>query len=119
MFLLKKNEQICAGLLCSVVGSDIYMHVLAHDTKYDAMRLGWVCCYQAIEHLISEGFQQIHFLWGHYDYKKKMGAKPIELYRVLIIKNLIGSLLHPKILLRWSWEALRDSARKQRHKLVI
>lgn len=119
LFLLKKNEQICAGLLCSVVGNDVYMHVLAHDTKYDAKRLGWVCCYQAVEHLISKGFQRIHFLWGHYDYKRKMGAKPIKLYRVLIFKNFIGSLMHPKILLRWSWEALRDSARKQRHKLVI
>jgi hypothetical protein len=119
LFLLKKNEQICAGLLCSVVGSNIYMHVLAHDTKYDAMRLGWVCCYQAVEHLISEGFQQIHFLWGHYEYKRKMGAKLVELYRVLIFKNLIGSLMHPKILLQWCWEALRDSARKHRHKLVI
>lgn len=119
LFLLKKNEQICAGLLCSVVGNDIYMHVLAHDTKYDAMRLGWVCCYQAVEHLISKGFERIHFLWGHYDYKKKMGAKPVKLYRVLIFKNLIVSLMHPKILLRWSWEALRDTARKYRHRLMM
>ena len=119
LFLLKKNEKICAGLLCSVVGNDIYMHVLAHDTEFDAMRLGWVCCYQAIEHLISNGFQRIHFLWGHYDYKKKMGAKPVKLYRVLIFKNLIISLMHPKILLRWSWEALRDTARKYRHRLVM
>jgi hypothetical protein len=119
LFLLKKKDQICAGLLCSVVGNDIYMHVLAHDTKYDALRLGWVCCYQAVEHLISENFQRIHFLWGHYDYKKKMGAKPIELYRVLIVRSLTKSLLHPKILMQWIFEACRDRARKHRHRLVV
>jgi len=119
LFLLKKNDRICAGLLCSVVGNDIYMHVLAHDTKYDALRLGWVCCYQAVEHLISENFQRIHFLWGHYDYKKKMGAKPIELYRVLIFRSLTRSILHPKILMQWVFEACRDKARKNRHRLVV
>ena len=119
LFLLIKNNQICAGLLSSVVGKDIYMHVLALDAKYDSMRLGWVCCYLSIEYLISEGFQRIHFLWGHYDYKKKMGAKPIALYRVLIFKSVIRSFLHPKILLKWGWETLRDSARRYRYRLVL
>ncbi len=119
LFLLKKNEQICAGLLCSVVENDIYLHVLAHDTKYDALRLGWVCCYQAVEHLISKGFERIHFLWGHYDYKKKMGAKPIELYRVLIFKSVFRSMLHPTILMRWCANVLRDSTRKLKHRSVL
>jgi hypothetical protein len=119
LFLLKKNEQIYAGLLCSVYGEDIYMHILAHDTKYDAMRLGWVCCCLTIEHLISQGFQRVHFLWGHYDYKKKMGAKPIVLYRVLIFKTLIGSFMHPTILMQWCWETFRDVARKYRHRFMV
>ncbi len=119
LFILKKNDEICAGLLCSVIDTDVYMHVLGHDQKFNAMRLGLVCCILTIEHAISQGYKRLHFLWGHYDYKKKMGAKPVELYRLLILKSLSKGLLHPMILGHWYWNGLRDVIRKYRHRYVL
>ncbi len=119
LYLLKKNDEICAGLLCSVIDTDIYIHVLAHDQKFNALRLGLVCCILTIEHAISNEYQRLHFLWGHYDYKKKMGAKPVELNRLLILKNVRKGLLHPLILGRWYWDCWRDMSRKYWHKYVL
>jgi len=116
LFLLKKNDEICAGLLCSVIDTDVYMHVLAHDQQFNVMRLGLVCCILTIEHAISQGYKRLHFLWGHFDYKKKMGAKPVELYRLLILNSLSKGLLHPLILGHWYWNSLRDVIRKYKHK---
>jgi len=119
LFILKKNDEICAGLLCSVIETDVYLHVLAHDQKFNAMRLGLVCCILTIEHAISQGYKRLHFLWGHYDYKIKMGAKPVELYRLLILKSLSKGLLHPLILGHWYWNGLRDAIRKYKYRYVL
>jgi len=116
LFLLKKNDEICAGVLCSVIDSDVYMHVLAHDQKYNSMRLGLVCCFLTIEYVISQKYRRLHFLWGHYDYKKKMGAKPVVLCNVLVVKSLSKCLLHPLLLGQWCCHGLRDMMRKYRHR---
>ena len=117
--LLKKNDEICAGLLCSVTGSDLYMHVLAHDPAFDKLRLGLVCCYLTVEHVISQNFKRLHFLWGHYAYKKQLGAKPVNLSRVLVIKNLGLVFLHPIILGQWYVNKAIDLLRELRHKQLL
>lgn len=116
IFLLKKNNVICAGLLCSVVGTDVFMHVLAHDPAFDKLRLGLVCCSKTIDYVISQKSQHLHFLWGHYDYKKQLGAKPVDLNRVLVIKNISDVLLHPLIMGHWYVSKARDLLRGIRHK---
>ncbi|MFN5446865.1 MAG: GNAT family N-acetyltransferase [bacterium] len=116
LFLLKKDNVICAGFICTALGTDVFMHVLAHDPAFDKLRLGLVCCSKTIEHLISLNYQHLHFLWGHYDYKKQMGAKPVDLSRVLVIKGIGYELLHPIIMGLWYVTKARDQLRKLRHK---
>jgi hypothetical protein len=117
--LLKANDEICAGLLCSVTGSDIYMHVLAHDPVFDKLRLGLVCCILTVEHLISHNFKRLHFLWGHYAYKKQLGAKPVDLSRVLVFKSLGLGITHPIIMAHWYANKARDLLRQLRHKQLL
>jgi hypothetical protein len=119
IFLLKKNNEICAGLLCSVVGTDVYMHVLAHDPAFDKLRLGLVCCIKTIDYVISHKYHRLHFLWGHYDYKKQLGAKPIDLKRVLVIRGLRFGLLHPLIMGLWYVTKMRDLLRELHHQRLV
>jgi len=116
VFLLKKDNEICAGLLCSVVGKEIYLHVLAHDSSFDKLRLGLICCLKMIDYVNAHNFQGIHFLWGHYDYKKQLGARPIDLNRVLVIKNRRVILMHPIMMAKWYLIKMRDILRELRHK---
>ena len=114
---LKIEGEICAGLLCSAVGSDIYMHVIAHDPRYDDLRLGLLCCCLTIRHAISQKYIRFHFLWGHYDYKRKLGGKPVPLSRLLIRRNVWQSVRHPVLTGRWLMLAARDSLRRLRQSL--
>jgi hypothetical protein len=117
--ILKKDGRICAGLLCTVTGTDVFMHVLAHDPSFDKLRLGLVCCCLTIEYVIEQQFKCLHFLWGHYDYKRQLGAQPIELSRVLVARNLSVGLLHPLFFCRYFFDRVRDLLRAFRHRRKV
>ena len=111
---LKIEGEIFAGLLCSAVGSDIYMHVIAHDPRYDDLRLGLLCCCLTIRHAISREYARFHFLWGHYEYKRKLGGQPVPLSRLLVRRNAWQSVRHPVLTGRWLLLTARDSLRRWR-----
>ena len=112
--VLKIDGEISAGLLCSAVGSDIYMHVIAHDPRHDDLRLGLLCCCLSIRHAISAGYARFHFLWGHYEYKRKLGGKPVPLRRVLVWRNVWQRWRHPVLAGRWLLLTTRDALRRWR-----
>lgn len=118
LFALRLEGEICAGLLCSVTGTDIYMHVVAHDPAYDDLRLGLVCCALAIQHSIELRFVRFHFLWGHYDYKRRLGGSARPLYRVLVAREPLQLLRHPIHSARWFLNAARDTARRWRRPAI-
>ncbi len=118
LFALRLDGEICAGLLCSVTGRDICMHVIAHDPAHDDLRLGLVCCYLAIRHAIGLGLARFHFLWGHYDYKRRLGGSARPLYRVLVPRSRAHLFRHPVHASRWLAESARDTLRRWRRPAV-
>lgn len=118
LFALRLDGAICAGLLCSVTGRDIHMHVIAHDPAHDDLRLGLVCCCLAIQHAIGLRFARFHFLWGHYDYKRRLGGSARPLCRVLVSRTPWHLLWHPVHAARWGLDMARDAARRWRRPTV-
>ena len=103
--VIEIEGEVCAGLLCTLAGRDLYMHVIAHDAAYDDFRLGYLCAASTIQAAISQRLLRIHFLWGRYDYKTQLGAIRQPLYKICLIKNWFSCLRHPVLLITYlSWQ---------------
>ncbi len=96
--VIEIDGEIRAGLLCTLAGNDITMHVIAHDPAYDDLRLGFLCCVMTIQEAIAQGLQRFHFLWGHYDYKTRLGGRRTALSQVLLMRGYGFALLHPRLI---------------------
>jgi CelD/BcsL family acetyltransferase involved in cellulose biosynthesis len=98
--LIEIDQVICAGLLCTVSGEDVFMHVIAHDPRHDDLRLGFLCCYLAIQSAIAERMARFHFLWGHYEYKTRLGGKEQPLSKMVLYKSRLHMAHHPLLMMR-------------------
>ena len=110
--LIEIDHIVCAGLLCTVSGQDVFMHVIAHDPQHDDLRLGFLCCYLTIQSMIAERMARFHFLWGHYDYKTRLGGKEQPLVRIILYKSRLHMARHP-VLLTWYLLAITRRLLKQ------
>lgn len=117
--LIEIDGEIRAGLLCTLAGKDIYMHVIAHDPDFDDLRLGFLCCVLTIQEAIAQGLERFHFLWGHYDYKTRLGGVRADLRQMLLLRSPLAVLLHPRkiggLVAARLRAALRERARRWRH----
>lgn len=112
--IIEINEVVCAGLLCTVSGTDVFMHVIAHDPQYDDLRLGFLCCYLTIQSTIAARMTRFHFLWGHYDYKTRLGGKEQPLTRLVLYKSTLHRLLHPLLHQQYWVARVRQAVRAWR-----
>ncbi len=104
-----------AGLLCTLAGNDVYMHVIAHDPAFDEMRLGYLCCVLCIEAAIAQRLHRFHFLWGWYDYKIRLGGQRQALEHALLWRNRRAAWRHPLWFMRQQWLSLKSVLRERRH----
>ena len=114
MALITLDGKPCAGLLCTIAGDDLFMHVIAHDPALDDLRLGFLCCVSTIEAAIADGLQHFHFLWGHYDYKTRLGGHAQPLQQLVLFKHRPAMLLHPRLLMRQLVAGARNFVRQKR-----
>lgn len=114
--VIEINGQIRAGTLCTLAGDDLYMHVIAHDPAFDDLRLGFLCCALTIQAAIGRQLRRFHFLWGHYDYKVRLGGERKPLHRVLLLRSPLAMLRQPKLLTSHLLVAARGWLRDRRHR---
>lgn len=112
--VIEIDDEIRAGLLCTLAGDDISMHVIAHDPAFDELRLGFLCCALTIEEAISRRLRCFHFLWGHYDYKTRLGGERKVLSRVLLLRGPMAVLTQPKLVILQLMAKLRAWLRHRR-----
>lgn len=93
--VIEIGGEISAGMLCTRLGKSLFVHVLAHDPRHDDLRLGFFCCSMTIEATINQGMNYLHFLWGHYDYKVRLGAQREPLHRAIVFRSWVHAILHP------------------------
>ncbi len=112
------DGNIIAGLLCTLSGPDIFMHVVAHDSTYDDLRPGQIVCTLAIEQAIQQGLQRFHFLWGHYEYKQRLGATAKPLHNAIVWRSRWRALAHLGRLAALLQAGLRSQWRTRRRATV-
>ncbi|NNG21851.1 GNAT family N-acetyltransferase [Telluria aromaticivorans] len=84
--------QICGGVICTQVGTHSYMHVVTHESSFDDMRLGMLCCYKSICDAIRRGAREYHLLSGKYDYKFRFLGHQRDYEKIVIYRSLLGVL---------------------------
>lgn len=112
---IEVDGQVRAGLLCTLAGNDVYMHVIAHDPAFDELRLGYLCCVLCIEAAIAQRMQRFHFLWGWYDYKVRLGGKRQALEHALLWRSQLAACRHPWQFAHQQWRTLRAALRERRN----
>lgn len=95
MYVLELEEKIIAGLLCTYCDKDLFFHIIAHDSAYDSLRAGRLCCYHSIVSAIENKYERLHFLWGRYQYKLQFGAKEKKLIKLTIFRNIFYKFRFP------------------------
>jgi hypothetical protein len=100
LFVASLEGKVCAGVICSRVGKNYFMHVVAHDPAYDELRLGKVSCYRAICECIARGGQEFHFLWGRYEYKYRLLGVQRELHHLAIFRSRSHKLFHANVVVK-------------------
>jgi CelD/BcsL family acetyltransferase involved in cellulose biosynthesis len=94
------DGRVCAGVICSRVGGNVFMHVVAHDPAYDDYRVGKVCCYLSICDAIARGAREYHFLWGRYEYKYRLLGVQRDYDRLVIYRSRLALLVSASTWLR-------------------
>jgi hypothetical protein len=97
------DGRVCAGVICTRFGGNVFMHVVAHDPAYDEYRLGKLCCYLSICDAIARGASQYHFLWGRYEYKYRLLGQQRDYDRLVIYRSRLALLLSLKVFLQAAW----------------
>jgi hypothetical protein len=101
------DGRVCAGVICSRVGKNYFMHVIAHDPAYDDARLGMLCCYRCINEAIRDGGKEFHFLWGEGEYKYRLGGVRNDLHNLLVYRSHAARLLQGKTVVMHAFSGLR------------
>lgn len=120
VLVARMRGQICGGVICTQVGTHSYMHIVTHESSFDDMRLGMLCCYKSICDAIRRGAREYHLLSGKYDYKFRFLGQQRDYEKVVIYRSLLGVLpnLHTYIQTlvhgkgRWSKQRLTAWRRK-------
>ena len=91
--------QIAAGAIGYRVGPNYFLHVIAHDPRYDRVSLGRLCVYFMICDCIVCHAREFHFLWGEYDYKYNFLGENRDLVLVTVYRSRLHVLLHARLFL--------------------
>jgi CelD/BcsL family acetyltransferase involved in cellulose biosynthesis len=97
------DGRVCAGVICTRVGGNVFMHVVAHDPAYDDYRIGKVCCYLSICDAIARGASEYHFLWGRYEYKYRLLGVQRDYDRLVVYRSRLAIATNALTWLRTAW----------------
>ncbi len=76
-----------AGAICTRIGSQLFMHVLAHDRDFDAYSLGMLNSYLTVCGGIERGGEDFHFLWGQGVWKTRLKADERPLDNLVVYRS--------------------------------
>lgn len=106
------EESIVAATLCSRVGTRHFLHLVGHDPRFDAYRLGRQVSLHTIFHAIAMGGRELWMMGGHHDWKSHFLARRTMLASLTIYRSRAAALV--------CWRTLlRNAARSRLHDLRL
>jgi CelD/BcsL family acetyltransferase involved in cellulose biosynthesis len=109
--LIWLGDELVAGAMVYRAGAGYSLNFQAYDTRYDAYRLGLLCCYQTILACIDRGGGQFHFLWGRSEHKYRLGARPRDIDNLVVYRSSWAAMRSPRLLIGALVEGLRRDAK--------
>lgn len=94
------DGRVCAGAIGFRIGENCFMHVIAHDVKYNDYSLGILCYYHTICEGIACGAKRFHLLQGRYGYKYRLLAERQDFFQLDIYRSRLHSIACGPRLLR-------------------
>lgn len=91
------DGRLCAGTIIFRVGGSHISRVHAHDPRYDAYRLGMVCCYLAVCACIERGGSRFHFGHGRYEYKSALLGRRQEFDHLTLYRSSWHRMKHARM----------------------
>jgi CelD/BcsL family acetyltransferase involved in cellulose biosynthesis len=85
------DGRVCAGIIGFRMGQGYFMHVIAHDLRFNEYSLGILCCYHAICEAIVRAAKGCHLLQGRYGYKYRLLAERQDIVHLDIYRNRLCS----------------------------
>jgi hypothetical protein len=85
--LIKIQNEIVAGAVNFQFGSNYFLHLLSHDSRFDRYGLGTLCCFLGICECIRRGGSEYHFLWGQYEYKYRLLGEQRDFAKLTIYRS--------------------------------
>jgi hypothetical protein len=101
------DGKICAGSISYRVGENYFMHVSAHDSKYDHYRLGVLFRYMTICECIRRGGRECHFLWGRQEFKFSLLGIQRDLHDLVLYRSRARLVLQSSMALQTRVKGVR------------
>lgn len=109
------DGQVCGGAIGFRIGKNYFMHIIAHDPKYNDYSLGILCYYFTICEGILRGGQAFHFSWGRYEYKYRLLGVQRDMANLDVYRSYKSYVLNiPAV----TMNACRSSIRKAKMDLL-
>ena len=106
------EESIVAATLCFRVGTRHFLHLVGHDPRFDAYRLGRLASLHTIFHAIAIGGRELWMMGGHHGWKSHFLARRKTLGSVTIYRSRVAALA--------CWRtSLSNAARSRLHDLRL
>lgn len=94
------DGRVCAGAIGFRMGENCFMHVIAHDVKYNDYSLGILCYYHTICEGIARKAKRFHLLQGRYGYKYRLLAERQDLVHLDIYRSRLHALAQTRRVLK-------------------
>ena len=106
------DDSVCAGAICCCIGPNYILHVIAHDSQYDAYGLGTLCCYRTICECIGRGGREFHFLWGREEYKFRLRGVEQDFDHLAVYRSRAQLLLNGNMVLKAAFKGYSRQAKR-------
>jgi hypothetical protein len=78
---------IVSGTINYIIGENAFLHVIAHDNRYNKYNVGQIALINTIRYLIERKVKRFHLLWGSHEYKDRFLCVRYPLYKIVIFNN--------------------------------
>jgi CelD/BcsL family acetyltransferase involved in cellulose biosynthesis len=79
--LLELDAKAAAAVMCFHHDSTVYLYNNGYDSRFRSLSVGFLSKVLSIREAIREGKRRFDFLKGPEAYKRRLGGKPVPLYR--------------------------------------